>query len=201
MAASLKGFPKIGACVLLPLMAAGLAACGTTSRDTYDLASLRVAAQGRALPKRQLLIANPTALKAFDSNMIVVRVSGTEMQYLAGSQWSDTLPNMVQAKLVAAFENTGKLGGVGEPGQGLAVDDQLLTDIRTFEIDTNGPARANVAISVKLLNDRNGTVISQKLFSATVPVKGEGRQAMIDALSGAFSQVSSDIVTWTLASL
>jgi cholesterol transport system auxiliary component len=179
-----------------------LAGCGTTTKnDTYDLASVKVAPPARQMVKRQLLIASPTALKMLDSDMVVVRVSGTEVQYLANAQWGDKLPLMVQSKLVEAFDSTGKLGGVGKPGQGLAIDYQLISDIKTFEIEANGGRHATVAISVKLLNDRNGTVVAQKMFSATVPTKGEGNQAMINALSQAFGNVTADIVNWTLGAI
>lgn len=186
----------------LSLVGLMLAGCGAgASNDTYDLASVRVAPPARAVAKRQLLVATPTALKMLDSDMIVVRVSGTEVQYLAKSQWGDKLPLMVQSKLVDAFDGTGKLGGVGKPGQGLAIDYQLISDIKTFEIQTTGGRHANVAISVKLLNDRNGTVIAQKLFSASVPTKGEDNQAMVNALSQAFGNVTAEIVNWTLGTI
>ncbi|HBF32722.1 ABC-type transport auxiliary lipoprotein family protein [Rhizobium sp.] len=179
-----------------------LAGCSAGAKnDTYDLASVRVAPPTRPVAKRQLLIASPTALKMLDSDMVVVRVSGTEVQYLAKSQWGDKLPLMVQSKLVEAFDSTGKLGGVGKPGQGLAIDYQLISDIKTFEIETNGGRHATVSLSVKLLNDRNGTVVSQKTFSATVPTKGEDNQAMINALSQAFGKVTADIVNWTLTTI
>jgi cholesterol transport system auxiliary component len=184
------------------LMGVMLAGCGAgTNNDTYDLASVRITPPKAAVTKRQLLIANPTALKMLDSDMVVVRVSGTEVQYLAKSQWGDRLPLMVQSKLVEAFDSTGKLAGVGKPGQGLAIDYQLISDIRTFEIETDGTRRANVVISVKLLNDRNGTVIAQKVFSATVPARGDTNQGLINALSQAFGKVTSDIVTWTLTTI
>jgi cholesterol transport system auxiliary component len=189
------------ACIL-SAVAVVLVGCGAgTNNDTYDLASVRIAPPKAAAAKRQLLVANPTALKMLDSDMIVVRVSGTEVQYLAKSQWGDKLPLMVQSKLVEAFDSTGKLAGVGKPGQGLAIDYQLISDIKTFEIETNGGRRANVAISVKLLNDRNGTVVSQKVFSAMVPARGDDNQALINALSQAFGKVTADIVDWTLSTI
>ncbi|MDQ0456002.1 cholesterol transport system auxiliary component [Rhizobium paknamense] len=181
-------------------MVLALSACGSTPNDTYDLATrdLMASPVKAQAQKRQILVQDPTALKVLDSEMIVVRVSGTEMQYLAKSQWSDKLPRMVQAKLVEAFENTGKLGGVGKPGQGLAIDYQLISDIRSFEIEASGGRHAKVEISAKLLNDRNGTVIAQRVFSAVVPARSGDNQAMVDALSQAFAKVSGDIVAWTL---
>lgn len=107
--------------LLVPLVSALLAGCaGSPKNDTFDLSvSSAAETQGPSLKSRQLLIADPTALKALDSENIVVRLSGSEVQYLANSQWSDRLPRMVQSKLVEAFEDTGKLGGVGRPGRAL----------------------------------------------------------------------------------
>ncbi len=114
----------------------------------------------------------PTALKALDSDQVVIRLSGSELQYLSKAQWSDRLPRMVQAKLVQAFENTGKVAGVGKPGEGLAIDYQVISEIRSFEISTEGADTAVVEIFAKIVNDRNGTVRAQKAFRATAGRQG-----------------------------
>ena len=132
---------------------------------------------------------------------MVIRLSGSEIQYLAKSQWSDRLPKMVQAKLVQAFENTGKIGGVGKPGEGLAIDYQVITEIRSFEISTAGSDTAVVEIFAKILNDRTGNVGAQKAFRATVPVRGSGAPAFVAGLDGAFAQVAGEIVRWTLKAI
>ena len=100
------------ALILAPLLAALMAGCaGAPKNATFDLSvSSAAVTQGPSLKSQQLLIADPTALKALDSENIVVRLSGSEVQYLGNSQWSDRLPRMVQSKLVEAFEDTGKLG-------------------------------------------------------------------------------------------
>lgn len=183
--------------VLLGLLLAG---CGTgPAPDTYDLKGLTgdVSAPKR---NRQVLVTEPTAVKALNSDQIVVRLAGAEIQYLAKAQWADRLPRLVQARLVEALENTGKLSGVGTPGQGLAIDDQVVSDIRSFEIATNGSSRARVEISVKLLNDRNGTIRAQQTFVAEAPA-GSGNPAFIKALDTAFGQVTNEIVEWVLKEL
>lgn len=178
-----------------------LSGCGTgASNDTYDLSAARVEA-GASAKTRQILVPDPTALKMLDSEQVLVRLSSSEVRYLAKAQWSDKLPKIVQAKLVETFENTGRLGGVGKPGQGLAIDYQLVTDIRAFEIDTSGSDSASVEISVKLLNDRNGTVRAQQVFRAVVPTSGSQNSAYIAALDRAFAKVTADIVAWTLTIL
>jgi cholesterol transport system auxiliary component len=174
-----------------------LAGCSSTaSNDTFDLSINAGAAkttQGQR--NRQLLIAEPTAVKALDSENIVVRLSPSEMQYLAKSQWSDRLP-----KLVEAFEDTGRFGGVGRPGQGLAIDYQVASEIRTFEVLTTS-RQAVVELSVKLINDRNGSVRSQKVFRSVAPISGSENANYIKALDAAFAAAARDIVSWSITVL
>ncbi|OHV81118.1 ABC-type transport auxiliary lipoprotein family protein [Rhizobium sp. LCM 4573] len=185
----------------LPLTAALLSGCGSkANNDTFDL-SLTPAVDGPSARNRQILVPEPTALKMLDSEQVVVRVSPSEVQYLANSRWGDRLPRMVQSKLVEAFENSGRLGGVGKPGQGLAIDYQVVTDIRTFEVTTNGARVANVEISAKILNDRNGTVRAQNTFKASTPVSGSENRDFVSALDRAFAKVGSEIVDWALRSM
>lgn len=187
---------------LVAVLAATLAACGSApaKNDTFNLSAVP-AVEGPSAKNRQILVPQPSALKALDSDQIVIRPSPSEIQYLAKSQWSDSLSKMVQARLVQAFENTGRLGGVGMPGQGLAIDYQVVTDIRAFEVQTAGAGTAVVEISAKLLNDRNGTVRAQKVFRAAVPVRGTGSAAFVKGLDAAFATVTADIVGWTLKSI
>ncbi|MEK1932720.1 MAG: ABC-type transport auxiliary lipoprotein family protein [Pararhizobium sp.] len=190
----------IRACILLSLLAAVSACASKASNNTYSLSTAPVI-EGPPSTAKQILVPDPTALKALDSDQVVIRLSGSEIQYLAKSQWSDRLPKMVQAKLVQTFENTGKVAGVGKPGEGLAIDYQVITSIRAFEITTEGADTAVVEIFAKILNDRNGTVIAQKAFKATLPVSGSGNHAFIAALDGAFAKVAADIVAWTLTTI
>lgn len=189
------------ALIALPLIALLLAGCGSkANNDTFDL-SITPMANAPTAKSRQILVTEPTALKSLDSEQVVVRVSASEIQYLSKSQWGDRLPRMVQSKLVEAFENTGKLAGVGKPGQGLAIDFQVVTDIRAFEVDTSGADVAHVQISAKILNDRNGTVRAQRVFEASVPVRGADNAQFVAAINRAFAQVGAEIVDWTLRSI
>ncbi len=185
----------------LPLLAALLSGCGSkANNDTFDL-SLTPSGEGPSARNRQILVPEPTAVKMLDSDQVVVRVSQSELQYLANSRWGDRLPRLVQSKLVEAFENSGRLGGVGKPGQGLAIDYQIVTDIRNFEVVTSGSRFADVEISAKLLNDRNGTVKAQSVFKARVPVAGTENRRYIEALDKAFAKVGAEIVDWSLKAM
>lgn len=185
---------------LAGLLAVVLASCASTPPpDTYEISAPAVL---RAIPgatRAQILIPEPTAIKTLDSERIVIKPTTLTVQYLAGSQWSDRLPRMVQLRLLQAFENTGKAGAVGVPGQGLAIDYQLVMEIRRFEVMVTGAPVAVVEISVKALNDRNGSVIRTRVFEQRSPLAGPDNANYVAALDRAFDAITRDIVTWTVA--
>ena len=187
---------------LIALLSLGLGACASlgaaTPPDTYEISAPKVLEQVPGRTRAQLLIPEPTAIKTLDSNQIVVKPTPYTVEYLENSQWSDRLPHMVQLRFVQAFEDTGRVAAVGVPGQGLAIDYQVVMELRRFEIDADAGATAVIEIAVKALNDRNGTVRATRVFSANVPVSGAGNPAYVAALNVAFDRVTAEVVSWTL---
>ena len=180
---------------------AALPGGGPAPLDTFDLTSVSVSSQAQRKARTQILIAEPNALKVLDSENIVIRPSAGSVEFLSGAQWADRLPRIVQARLAEALQSTGRFGGVGRPGDGLAIDYQIITDIRAFEVRLDGARRAEVRLSVKILNDRNGTVRAERTFSASVPAaQSGGNAAYTSALNAAFGQTTEEIVRWVLAS-
>lgn len=165
------------------------------SSDTYELAVPQVSQDSAVRRGVQILIPEPSALKAVDSENIVIKTDPLIIQYLDEAQWSDRLPKLVQQRLADAFANSGRFGGVGLPGQGLAIDYQIITEIRSFAVDATS-GRADVEISAKLLNDRNGSIIASRVFEASAPVSSNGNRAFVGALDSAFSQVADDMIGW-----
>jgi len=185
----------------LALLALALANCaalpggGPAPLDTFELSAPSVNAHGHS--RRQILIAQPSALKALDSQSIVIKPSDRSIQYLKGAQWADRLPLIVQARLAETFQRSGSFAGVGKPGEGLAIDYQVIVEIRSFEVRVDGGEHAEVDLFVRLLNDRNGEVRASKSFTATAPVSGKGNSAYVSALDNAFGDAAKQVVRWT----
>ncbi|MCP4316228.1 MAG: ABC transporter [Hyphomicrobiales bacterium] len=180
------------------LVLGGCSVLGGPKNDTYELTGIPPV-KGPYSRGRQIVITDPAALKSLDGNQIVVRTSPSAIQYLGKSQWNDNLPAVVQEKLIEAFEDSKRLGGVGKPGDGIAVDYLISTTIRAFEIIAGGGGdTAVVEISVRIINDRNGVVRAQRVFQATAQVAGSGNEAFVAALDQANSEVMNDLVAWVL---
>ncbi len=179
---------------------ATLGGCGILgierTSETFDLTAPRDVKSGRASPA-QILVPEPQALRAFDTDRIVVRPRPAEINYLADAQWSDRLPRLIQARLVETYENSGRVRAAGRPGQGLLVDYQLVTEIRAFEFDASN-ASAVVEVSIKLLNDRNGRVVATEVFRSEQASTSNAAALVTDALDVALDRTLRDILTWTL---
>jgi cholesterol transport system auxiliary component len=186
-----RGLKSVAAAALV-LTLAGCAALGgkPAPLDTFELSAPSVEMRGHS--RRQILIAQPSALKALDSQNIVIRPSDHSIQFLKGAQWADRLPLIVQARLAETFQRSGSFAGVGKPGEGLAIDYQIIVEVRV-----NGGEHADVDLFVRILNDRNGEVRASKSFTASAPVSGSGNAAYVGALDSAFGQAAKDIVHWT----
>lgn len=146
----------------------------------------------------QILIPVPKAIKALDTEAIAVKPDLAKITYFGDGQWSDTLPKLLQARLVESFEKSGRVRAIGRPGEGLLINYQLATDIRAFQLETKGGRRAVVEIAVKLLDDRNGRVRAADSFRAEVPAPSDTVETAVDRLNAALDAVLVEIVIWVV---
>jgi cholesterol transport system auxiliary component len=186
------------AVLVVAALVGGCALAAKPPPATFDLQAPTSFPASTGSTSAQFAVTEPTAVGSLNSERIVVRPTPTEITYLAKTQWSDRAPKLVQARLIDAFQNTGRVRSVGAPGGAVDNDAGLVTDLRAFHIDAQ-TGMAVVAINVRLVSDATGRVSASKSFEAQVPVAGKGADAMVAALNAAFAKVATDIVVWTLA--
>lgn len=198
-----RAFRRLGAASAL----AALAGCSTLGGgggappDIFDLSAPTAFAGVTGRTSAQLLVPVPSAIDALATNRVVVRQPGGQISYFAGTSWSDELPSLVQTKLLRAFENSRRARAVGRPGESLAIDYQVIVDIRSFELDVAGGRQAAVELGVKLLDDRTGRVRAARIFEARVPSASDDPAAAVQAIDRAASQAFTEIVDWTASVL
>ncbi len=169
-------------------------------KPIYDLMVPSTFSTSPAAPKSQLVIAMPTAVVALQTQRMLARSPDGNISPLGDAQWSDALPNLIQAKIVQSFENAGFRVTAASAEQQLAANDQLLIDLRNFAVTMNPDPVANIEFSAKLV-DQNGHIVTTKLFQATAPAQGTDASQIAAAFDQAFSKVVTDLVTWTSQSM
>jgi phospholipid/cholesterol/gamma-HCH transport system substrate-binding protein len=151
------------------------------------------------VPHGQLVIPEPTAVVALDTQRILLRPREGAIVAVEGAQWSDALPKLVQSKIIQSFENANYLEA-GRPSDASTANFQLLLDIRTFQVSSSGDGAAEVELSAKLMNN-TGQFVAAKVFRSESPCSATDALAAVKALDQAFGAVSTDVVLWTLQSL
>ena len=162
---------------------------------TYDLSAPTAFPPLEKAVRVQLVVPEPGAPIALDTQKIVPRSTGAEVASFANAQWSDTVPKLVQAKIIQALDNSNYLSGVSRPMDGLAADYQLLIDIRAFQLSGAPGEAAEVEFAAKVLGG-SGRLVAGKVFAAKVsPVSAEARAA-IAALDEAFGKATVELAVW-----
>ncbi|WP_298965069.1 ABC-type transport auxiliary lipoprotein family protein [uncultured Methylobacterium sp.] len=188
--ASRRAPPSLAAAAGIVLALTG---CGGAVPTTFDLTALPGAARAGAA-RRSIVVAEPVGIQPFEADRIIVRAGGT-VSFLGGGQWADRLPRLIQTRLIQSLENAGRLRSVGRPGDKVAADIILVSDIRAFDIVA--PSReAVVDLSVKLVQDSTGTVTAARVFQARVPVEQVAAPQAANGLDRALSIVLADVVRW-----
>jgi cholesterol transport system auxiliary component len=171
----------------------GCALAGSKPPATYDLVAPRSFSTTPRPAPWQLVVYEPTAVHALETDRLMVRPQADQVSYYKGVAWSDRLPRLVQARIIETFQNSGAVKAVSS-GTGQYA---LVTDLRAFQIDvTSGKAYAEIEIFAKLVNTGSGKVVATKGFSARVPATTDSPGDAIAALNQAFTEVLQDTMTW-----
>lgn len=192
----LSRFSSVALPLALGLMLSGCAMLFPAAPpDTFDLTAPAdvTKSKGRGA---MLLVGDPNAIQAVDSERIVARTSAGQVTYVPKAQWSDKLPALLQARLTQTFENSGRLAAVGRTSDRLNGQYQLITDIRAFEVADGAPPQAVVEIAAKIVGDSSGRIVAGKVFSARVPVSAVTGPDASRGLDQALGQVLRDLVMW-----
>jgi cholesterol transport system auxiliary component len=195
-----KRLPLIGG-VCAALLLAGCSTLGLEAAPRiYDLRAPASIDVGNSRTGRQLLVAEPAAVRFYATDRIVVRDSAATLAYFPGASWSDALPDLLQARFAEAIERTGRARAVGRPGQGLLIDIRLVPEIRSFEIAIadGGQANAVIDIALKVMNDANGRILAGQTFAATVPAASDGVEDGVEALNTALDALLREMVVFVL---
>jgi phospholipid/cholesterol/gamma-HCH transport system substrate-binding protein len=161
----------------------------------YDLGVPRAFPPREKLAHIQILVPEPGAPIALDTQKVVPRSNGADAESFANAQWSDTIPKLVQAKVIQTLDNSSYLGAVSRPLDGLASDYRLLIDLREFRIAAAAGETSDVEFGAKVLGN-GGRIVASKVFAAKAPTASAGAPAGVAAIDQAFGKAAADLAAW-----
>ncbi|MFH0295707.1 ABC-type transport auxiliary lipoprotein family protein [Bradyrhizobium sp. 31Argb] len=144
--------------------------------------------------KGTLAIAEPTAITALQTQRFLF--AGDDDKDFSDAQWSDALPQLVQAKLLQSFENYDIAHPPFRPDTAPEGSSRLLLDMRKFEIVTAPQPHAVIALSAKLL-DASGHLRAARVFQQEAPIETLAPAPAAKAFNTAFDALARELIPWT----
>jgi cholesterol transport system auxiliary component len=149
-----------------------------------------------------LVVQRPLADQTRGSVRIVVRTPHSRLAFYPGVTWLDEMPNMLQALLLKAFTDSGRIAGVARPGTAQARY-ALAAEVRCFEAveAPTGALRVELELQAGMIEQRSGRMVATRVFAADSPVAGNDVRALTGAFETALEKLLADVVGWALGAV
>jgi phospholipid/cholesterol/gamma-HCH transport system substrate-binding protein len=163
---------------------------------TYDLHAVD-AFEAPSVPLMPgLAVAEPTATARLQTQRFLFVSDEAPHETFENVQWSDSLPALIQARLLQSFENYDIANAPVRPDA--VAGSRRVTDLRQFDISGDAPASATIAISAKII-DEAGQLKAARIFTKSVPMEALLPAKAAAAFDRAFHGIVRDLIAWTAA--
>ncbi|MGB3272250.1 MAG: MlaD family protein [Xanthobacteraceae bacterium] len=174
---------------------------GTPTRKvTYDLQAVQDFSVVTKKPLGgTLAIPEPTVVAMLDTQRFLFSPPDEHPEF-ADAMWADSIPKLVQARLIESFENYDMAHPPLRSADESEADYQLVVDIRRFRIATDAAAQAEIGLSARIVG-KDGKVVAARLFEATRKLDKLDPPAASAAFNRVFAQMAQEMIAWVGAAL
>lgn len=146
----------------------------------------------------QIVVDEPFAPAALDSNRIVYQPSPNEIRYFSNARWSDRAPQMLQTLLVDALDRAGMFKAVGRRSAGMRSDFLLRTSIVTFGAEESGGETESVRILInaQLVRRFSDEIVAGRRFEAVAQPTSNRMIDIVNAFDNATAIAIGDLSVW-----
>ncbi len=175
---------------------------GTSSapKITYDLhAARKFLGKANKVMKGTLVIPEPTAVAMLETQRFLISPT-SEIPGFTDVMWADSIPKLLQARLLESFENYDIAHAPLRSMDGVQADYQLLIDVRRFQITTEPEPIVDIGLSARIL-DKDGKVVASRLFRETEKLDKMEPPVAVTAFNNAFGRIAEELISWTTDAL
>lgn len=172
------------------------------NRDVFELRATGPAMVCNRAAAPQLVVEQPKATGAVDSERILIRPNPLQIQYLPDAEWSDTVPVMVQTLLVRRLGEYSAFSHVGRAPLGSSGDYALLSEIKDFSANIQGDSTIiRMHISVQIVDEYSARVIARRDFLTEVPATSTKTSELLAPFDAAGQTIFNEISDWVAGKL
>ncbi len=210
---------------VVSLLTAGCAVLGGAQTEpavTYDLSAIRFEGRSQSSGgsgrsgRWQVVLQEPTALRALAGDKIVVKPNAAEINYFGDAIWNDRLPRLLQARMLETLQQSDVFAAVSDGRDRVDADLELSTHLSKFQVELTGAARkpadsasaggeggktgrsgqAVVEMMVKVIDPAEGRVIARRQFDASVYVARDTPANGVAGLDAGLQDVLGALFAW-----
>ncbi|WP_166301541.1 ABC-type transport auxiliary lipoprotein family protein [Bradyrhizobium sp. 2S1] len=161
----------------------------------YDLHAVDRFEPGQSLTlPAPLVMAEPTAITRLQTQRFLLTPDRQDHDF-ADARWSESLPILVQTRLVQSFENADIAHAPLRHDSGFEGTSRLLIDLRRFEIMLGAQPQAVISLSVRII-DANGRQQAANIFEETRAIDKLAPATAAAAFDGAFEALATKLIAW-----
>jgi phospholipid/cholesterol/gamma-HCH transport system substrate-binding protein len=142
-----------------------------------------------------LAIAEPTATTRLQTQRFLFASDEEPHDDFANAQWSDSLPALIQAKLLQSFENYDIAHAPVRADALASAGTRLVIDLRQFEIAGAPEPKAAISLSARIV-DATGQVKAARILQKSAPIASLTPAQAAEAFDRAFGEMARDVVVW-----
>ena len=173
-----------------------LSACASGPPATYDLFSpTRVGVLKTT--ETSLVIAEPKSSRALDTERMIVREADGAISYVPGAQWADRVPVLLQTSMIKAIEAKGY--SVSREGGGVIADHVLTGEITAFNLVPGTPAKVELALTMRLIDAREGRLIASRAFYADAEISSFAGSEIVAGFDKVLATLMPTLAQWAMA--
>ena len=147
----------------------------------------------------QLAIDTPLASDALDASRMLVMPTPGALETYKGGRWADTPPLVLRGLLIEAFQQTGRIAGVGALTSAIHADFTMTIDLYDFEVQyRDGGPHAVIRLNAQLNDSSINRVRAAKTFESDEPVAGTTAADAAAAFDRTLDTLLAAIVQWTI---
>ncbi|WP_422062858.1 ABC-type transport auxiliary lipoprotein family protein [Shimia sp.] len=194
------------------LAISGCSGLGTLSRataptDLYTLTPKSTFSSGLPRISQQLLVSEPTASSAVNTDQVAVQPTPYQFEYLPRARWVDRAPVMLQTLLIESYENSGKVAAVGRSSVGLRPDYLIVSDLREFQaripkVETEEVAlEVHVMLNMKIVDNFDDRIIGSKSFEEILYAPSDDMDDVVLVFDNALGKAMRKSVEWSVKTI
>ncbi|WP_461495833.1 ABC-type transport auxiliary lipoprotein family protein [Pyruvatibacter sp.] len=175
---------------------------GDTASTLYGLTAPSNYTSAMSASGWQLMVEEPVAERALDTDRIAVYSGPHALQYFTGARWTDRAPRMMQDLIVESFEHAGLQMSASRQSVAVRPNVALVSDLRDFEArvtpagDGAATAMVVVRLSAKVIWLDGRKVLDGRTFEARQAAGSDTVADVVSAMNVAAQSVVRDVVVW-----